>query len=45
MGIIFLFQRESAIYMVVPEEIKELYKLIDQKSFSQRGDVEFAIIN
>lgn len=36
MGIIFLFRQENTIYMIVPEEIKELYQLIDQKSFNQR---------
>ncbi len=36
MGAVFLFQQDNTIYMVVPEEIKELYQLIDQKSFNQR---------
>lgn len=36
MGIVFLFRQDNTIYMVVPEEIKELYQLIDQKSFNQR---------
>ncbi len=36
MGAVFLFQQDYTIYMVVPEEIKELYQLIDQKSFNQR---------
>lgn len=31
MGLIFMFQQDKTIYLVVPEEIKELYRQIDQK--------------
>ena len=36
MGIVFLFQQEGTIYMVVPEEMKQSYRLIDQDNFAQR---------
>lgn len=35
-GIIFLFRQENTVYMLIPEKFKELYKLIDQKSFTKR---------
>ncbi|HBQ65124.1 MAG TPA: hypothetical protein DD727_09465, partial [Clostridiales bacterium] len=35
MGAVFLFRQKNTIYMVIPEEIKESYRQIDQGSFEQ----------